>query len=318
MFLYDHIKVFSGNSNEALAKAVCDYLEIPLGGAEIEKFPDGEKIIRVEDDVRGRDCFVIQSTSRPVDENLVELLIYLDCLKRASASRVTAVIPYFGYARQDRKDEGRVPITAKLVANLITAAGADRVLTIDLHAAQLQGFFDIPVDHLTGELVLSKYFRDKKIDNLTIVSPDVGNIKIASRYTSHMGGDLAIVHKRRTSASDVQAQELIGEVAGRNILMVDDMITTAGTVCTAAKLVKERGAKKICVGASHGVFAPGSVEKLSKAPIDEVVVTDTIPLTPEAAKLKKIKVLTVSAMLGEAIKRIHRNESVSSLFAGNI
>jgi ribose-phosphate pyrophosphokinase len=317
MFLNDHIKVFSGCSNEPLAKAVCNYLEVPLGGARIDRFPDGEKIIRVEDDVRGRDCFVLQSTCRPVDENLVELLIYLDCLKRASASRVTAVIPYFGYARQDRKDEGRVPITAKLVANVITAAGADRILTIDLHAQQLQGFFDIPVDHLTGELVLSRYFRDKKVENLTVVSPDVGNIKIASRFASHLGGDLAIIHKRRTSASEVQAEELIGSVEGRNILMCDDMITTAGTVCTAAKLVKERGARNICVGATHGVFAPGAVERLSKAPIDEIVVTDTIQPTPEAAKLKKIKVLTVSAMLGEAIKRIHRNESVSSLFTGN-
>ena len=315
MFLNDHIKVFSGCSNEPLTKAVCDYLEVPLGGAKIEKFPDGEKIIRIEDDVRGRDCFVIQSTCSPVDENLVELLIYLDCLKRASANRVTAVIPYFGYARQDRKDEGRVPITAKLVANVITAAGADRILAIDLHAQQLQGFFDIPVDHLTGELVLSKYFRDKKIENLTVVSPDVGNIKIASRYASHLGGDLAIVHKRRLSGSQVQAQELIGNVEGRNVLMCDDMITTAGTICSAAALVKERGARKIWVGATHGVFAPGAVEKLSKAPVDEVVVTDTIPLSAEAGKLKKVKVLTVSAMVGEAIKRIHRNESVSSLFS---
>ena len=317
MFLNDHIKVFSGCSNEPLARAVCDYLEVPLGGAKIEKFPDGEKIIRVEDDVRGRDCFVLQSTCSPVDENLVELLIYLDCLKRASANRVTAVIPYFGYARQDRKDEGRVPITAKLVANLITAAGADRILAIDLHAQQLQGFFDIPVDHLTGELVLSKYFRDKKIENLTVVSTDVGNIKIASRYASHLGGDLAIVHKRRLSGSQVQAQELIGSVEGRNVLMCDDMITTAGTICSAAALVKERGARKICVGATHGVFAPGAVEKLSKAPVDEIVVTDTIPLSAEAGKLKKVKVLTVSAMVGEAIKRIHRNESVSSLFSAH-
>ena len=315
MFLNDHIKVFSGCSNEPLTKAVCDYLEVPLGGAKIEKFPDGEKIIRVEDDVRGRDCFVLQSTCSPVDENLVELLIYLDCLKRASANRVTAVIPYFGYARQDRKDEGRVPITAKLVANVITAAGADRILAIDLHAPQLQGFFDIPVDHLTGELVLSNYFRNKKIENLTVVSPDVGNIKIASRYASHLGGDLAIVHKRRLSGSQVQAQELIGSVEGRNVLMCDDMITTAGTICSAAVLVKERGARKIYVGATHGVFAPGAVEKLSEAPVDEVVVTDTIPLSAEAGKLRKVKVLTVSAMVGEAIKRIHRNESVSSLFS---
>jgi ribose-phosphate pyrophosphokinase len=315
MFLNDNIKIFSGCSNGPLAKAVCEYLELPMGGAQIEKFPDGEKIIRVEDDVRGRDCFVIQSTCSPVDENLVELLIYLDCLKRASAKRVTAVIPYFGYARQDRKDEGRVPITAKLVANLITKAGADRILAIDLHAQQLQGFFDIPVDHLTGSLVLSKYFRDKKIGNLTVVSPDVGNIKLASRYASQLGGDLAIVHKRRISGSQVQAQELIGSVEGRNILMPDDMITTAGTICSAAALVRERGASKIYVGATHGVFAPGAVEKLEKAPVDEVVVTDTIPLNADAAKLKKVKVLTVSSMVGEAIKRIHRNESVSSLFS---
>jgi ribose-phosphate pyrophosphokinase len=315
MFLNDNIKIFSGCSNERLAKAVCGYLELPMGGAKIEKFPDGEKIIRVEDDVRGRDCFVLQSTCSPVDENLVELLIYLDCLRRASAKRVTAVIPYFGYARQDRKDEGRVPITAKLVANLITAAGADRILAIDQHAQQLQGFFDIPVDHLSGLLVLSKYFRDKKMENLTVVSPDVGNIKIASRYTSLLGGDLAIVHKRRISGSQVQAQELIGSVDGRNVLMCDDMITTAGTICSAAALIKERGARNISVGATHGVFAPGAVEKLSKAPVDEVVVTDTIPLSAEAAKLKKIKVLSVSSMVGEAIKRIHRNESVSSLFS---
>ncbi|GAH70116.1 unnamed protein product, partial [marine sediment metagenome] len=238
----DNLKIFSGKSNEALAGAVCEYLGIPLGAAEIERFADGEKVVRVEDDVRGRDCFVVQSTCRPVDEHLVELLIYLDCLRRASASRITAVIPYFGYARQDRKDEGRVPITAKLVANLITTAGADRVLAIDLHAAQVQGFFDIPVDHLAGELVLSKYFRDKKIGKLTVISPDVGNMRIASRYAEHLGGELAIVHKKRMSGNEVHALEIIGEVKGRNILMCDDIIATAGTVCSAASLVKERGA----------------------------------------------------------------------------
>jgi len=280
----------------------------------MERFPDGEKVIKLEDDVRGRDCFVLQSTCRPVDENLVELLIYLDCLRRASASRITAVIPYFGYARQDRKDEGRVPITAKLVANLITTAGADRVLAIDLHAAQVQGFFDIPVDHLAGELVLSKYFKDKKIDKLTVISPDVGNMKIASRYASHLGGELAIVHKRRMSGSEVEAQEIIGEVEGRNILMCDDIIATAGTLCSAAELVKERGAEKIYVGATHGVLAGQALERLVEAPIDEVVVTDTIPLSETGKKLGNVRVLSVSSMLGEAIKRIHRNESVSSLF----
>ena len=314
MFFNDNMKIFAGSGSVALAGAVCKYLEIPLGGANIEKFPDGEKAIKLEDDVRGRDCFVIQSTCNPVDENLVELLIYLDCLRRASANRITAVIPYFGYARQDRKDEGRVPITAKLVANLIATAGTNRVLAIDLHAQQLQGFFDIPVDHLTGELVLTKYFRNKKISNLTIVSPDVGNMKIASEYASHLGGELAIVHKRRVSGGEVEALEIIGDVSGKNILMCDDMIATAGTVCTAAKLAKQRGAKRIFVGATHGVFAGEALERLGEAPIDEVVVTDTIPLCEAAQKVDNIRVLTVSGMLGEAIKRIHRNESVSSLF----
>jgi ribose-phosphate pyrophosphokinase len=322
VFLSDGLKIFAGNSNPALAEAICQYLGIPLGGATIERFPDGEKVIRIEDNVRGRDCYVVQSTCRPVDENLMELLIYLDCLRRASARRVSAVIPYFGYARQDRKDEGRVPITAKLVANIITAAGADRVLAIDLHAQQLQGFFDIPVDHLTGELVLSKYFKDKKISNLTVVSPDVGNIKTAAKYVAHLGGDLAIVHKRRVSGSEVNAYEIIGDVAGRNVVMCDDIIATAGTVCSAAKLVKERGAEKIYVGATHGVFVAQAFERLAQSPIDEVVVTDTIPLSERAKNLGNVnqpnvglvKVLSVAPMLGETIKRIHRNESVSSLF----
>jgi ribose-phosphate pyrophosphokinase len=315
MFLSNSLKVFSGSSNPELARAVCKYLDIPLGGAQISRFPDGEKLIRVEDDVRGTDCFVVQSTCEPVDEHLVELLIYLDCLRRASARRVTAVIPYFGYARQDRKDEGRVPITAKLVANLITTAGADRVLAIDLHAHQLQGFFDIPVDHLSGELVLSKYFKDKKIPNLTVVSPDVGNIKMAARYAGDLNGQLAIVHKRRVSGREVLAEEVIGQVQGKNVLMCDDIIATAGTVCGAANLVRKLGAERIYVGATHGVLAGEALDRLTKAPIDEVVVTDTIPLNDRAKEqLSSIKVITVSAMLGEAIKRIHRDESVSSLF----
>jgi ribose-phosphate pyrophosphokinase len=314
MFLNDNLKIFSGSSNPALAGDVCRYLEIPLGGAEIERFPDGEKTIRVEDDVRGRDCFVVQSTCNPVDEHLVELLIFLDCLRRASASRVTAVIPYFGYARQDRKDEGRVPITAKLVANMITTAGASRVLAIDLHAHQLQGFFDIPLDHLAGELVLSKYFRDLKIDKLTVVSPDVGNMKTAARYAEYLGGDLAIVHKKRLSGSKVAAEEIIGEVRERNVLMCDDIIATAGTVCSAAAMVKERGAEKVYIGATHGVFATKAFDRLAKSPIDQVVVTDTIPQDQMSKKISNIKVLSVAAMLGEAIKRIHRNESVSNLF----
>ncbi|HBG78224.1 MAG: ribose-phosphate pyrophosphokinase [Phycisphaerae bacterium] len=314
MFLSDNIKVFSGSSNLELTARICKYLGVPIGGAKVERFPDGEKIIKCEDDVRGKDCFVVQSGCEPVDENIVELLIFLDCLKRASATRVTAVIPYFGYARQDRKDEGRVPITAKLMSNLIATAGADRVLAMDLHAAQLQGFFDIPVDHLFAEPVLTKHFRDKKIDNLTIVSPDVGNIKRAARYVRSLNGDLAIIHKRRVSANLVEACEMIGSVEGRNVIMCDDIISTAGTIATAAKIVKERGAKKVFVGATHGIFCGPAIERINEAPIDEIVVTDTVPLDEKAGKIKNLKVLTVCEILGEAIKRIHRNESISAMF----
>ena len=309
------IKVFGGSGNPALTEAICKYIDVPSGKVKIDRFPDGEKIIKLEDDVRGADCFVVQSTCTPVDDNLVELLIFLDCLKRASAARITAVIPYFGYARQDRKDEGRVPITAKLVANLITTAGADRVVGIDLHAAQLQGFFDIPVDHLLAERELVKYFKSKNLKDLTVVAPDAGNMKTASRYASALGGELAIIHKRRVNGSEVECSEIIGDVAGRNIVMCDDMISTAGTLCGAAKLLKERGAKRIIVGATHGVLAGNAVEHLEQAPFDEVIVTDTIPLNDDAKKLKNIKVLTVAGLLGEAITRIHKNESISSMFS---
>jgi len=314
MDLDEELRVFTGNSNPDLTKAICDYLHIHLGRARIERFPDGERIVRIDDDVRGRDCFVVQSTCRPVDEHLMELLIFLDCLRRASARRVTAVIPYFGYARQDRKEEGRVPITAKLVANLLTTAGADRVLAVDLHAPQLQGFFDIPVDHLTGELILAKYFEAKRIPDLTVVAPDVGNIKTAARYTAFLGADLAIIHKKRLNGREVVAADLIGSVRDRNVLMCDDMISTGSTVCTAAELVKGRGARSIYVGATHGVFAPGALEALTRAPIDEVVVTDTIPTEQATTQVKKIKVLSSAAMLGEAIRRIHMNESISIMF----
>jgi ribose-phosphate pyrophosphokinase len=314
MLLNENIKIFGGSSNPQLTEKICRYLDVPVGGAKIERFPDGEKMIKCEDDVRGKDCFIVQSGCEPVDANLVELLIFLDCLKRASASRVTAVIPYFGYARQDRKDEGRVPITAKLVANLITTAGADRVLAMDLHAAQLQGFFDIPVDHLFAEPVLSKYFQNKKIEKLTIVSPDIGNMKRAARYVEHLNGELAIIHKRRVNGKEVQFGEIIGTVKGRNILMCDDMISTASTMCTAAKIVKEQGANKIFIGATHGIFSDKAVENIADSPIDEVVVTDTLPLKENVKKLKNLKVLTVSEILGEAIKRIHKNESISAMF----
>ena len=309
------IKVFSGTSNPKLSEKICDYLGVSLGAAKIELFPDTERIIKLEDDVRGKDCFVIQPTCSPVDENLMELLIFLDCLRRASASRITAVVPYFGYARQDRKDEGRVPITAKLVANLITSAGADRLLSIDMHAAQLQGFFDIPVDHLTAGPVFMKYFKSKKLSDLTVLAPDVGNMKIAAKYASALGGELAIIHKRRINGSEVDCEEIIGEVEGRNIVMCDDIISTAGTVCSAAKLVKKRGAKKIIVGATHGVLVGKAIERISDAPFDEVLTTDTIPLNDGTKNLNNIKILTVAELLGEAIKRIHKNESISSMFS---
>ncbi|MBC8379250.1 MAG: ribose-phosphate pyrophosphokinase [Planctomycetes bacterium] len=306
--------VFSGTSNPALAESVCRYLNLEPGKVEVSCFPDGEKFIRLESDVRGRDVYVIQSTCAPVDQNLVELLIFLECLRRASAARVTAVIPYFGYARQDRKDTGRVPITAKLMANLITSAGADRVLSIDLHANQLQGFFDIPMDHLTAEPVIVKYLAQKRLPDLTVVAPDVGNMKTASRYSTALGAELAIIHKRRLSGQEILCEEIIGTVEGRNIVMVDDMISTAGTICGAAKMAKDRGAKKIVVGATHGVFAGPAAERLAASPIDEVFVTDTIPLQVPAEKIKNLKVLSIAPFLGEAIRRIHSNESLSSMF----
>ncbi|MEN8126820.1 MAG: ribose-phosphate pyrophosphokinase [Planctomycetota bacterium] len=306
--------VFSGSSNPALAEAICSYLNLELGKVEISTFPDGEKHIRLESDVRGRDVYVIQSTCQPVDENLVELLIFLDCVRRASAARITAVIPYFGYARQDRKDAGRVPITAKLMANVITSAGADRVLSLDMHAKQLQGFFDIPVDHLTAEPVLVQYLKQKQIPDLTVVSPDVGNMKTASCYASALGAELAIIHKRRLNGQDVSCEEIIGAVEGRNVVMVDDMISTAGTITGAATMVKERGAKQIVVGATHGVFAGPAIERLNEAPIDEVFVTDTIPVKEAVSGLKNLKVLSVASLIGEAMRRIHSNESISTMF----
>lgn len=306
--------VFSGNSNPALAEEVCSYLNLEQGKAEISSFPDGEKLIRLESDVRGRDVYIIQSTCTPVDENLVELLVFLDCVRRASASRITAVIPYFGYARQDRKDAGRVPITAKLMANIITSAGADRVLSMDMHAKQLQGFFDIPVDHLTAEPVLVQYLKQKRISDLTVVAPDVGNMKTASRYATALGAELAIIHKRRLSGQDVHCDEIIGAVEGRNVVMVDDMISTAGTITSAAKMVKDRGAKKIVVGATHGVFCGSAIGRLQDAPIDEIFVTDTIPVQENVSELKNLKVLSVAPLIGEAMRRIHSNESISTMF----
>ncbi len=310
------LKIFSGRSNPALATSICDFLHLSLGACTLNTFPDGEFHCKIED-VRGRDVFLVQPTSPPVNDTLMELLIMIDTCKRASAARVTAVLPYFGYARQDRKDEGRVPITAKLVANLVTRAGADRVLAMDLHAAQIQGFFDVPVDHLYAGKVLTHYFKKQGFapEDLVVVSPDEGSIKRAVGHAQRIGGTLAIVDKRRSNAYDTVQENIIGgPVEGKIALMFDDMISTAGSICGAAELVKQRGAKEIHVAATHGVFAGNAIERLEKAPIDSIVITDSIPLAPEKA-LDKIKVLSVAQLLGEAIKRIHHAQSISAIFA---
>ncbi len=309
------LKIFTGNANPSLAKKICEHLSIKLGDAYVGRFPDGEIDIKVNEDVRGSDVFLVQPTCAPVNENLVELLIFIDCLRRASASRITAVLPYYGYARKDRKDEGRVPITAKLVANIITEAGADRVLTVDLHAAQIQGFFDIPVDHLLAFPVISKYFAAMNMEDLVVVTPDVGGIKLARNYSKKLGIKMAIVDKRRVGPEETEVGFVIGDVSGKNVVMIDDLIATGGSIAQAANVLKERGAKDIYVGTTHPVFCGAAVQKLAAAPIKEIIVTDTIPLGDKVKGLgDKIKVLTISALLGDAIKRIHRHESVSSLF----
>ncbi len=311
----DKLKVFSGRANPELAKKICDHLQIPLGRGRTELFPDGELLVKVDEDVRGRDCYIVQSTSHPVNAHLMELMIWIDCLRRASASRVTAVIPYFGYARQDRKDEGRTPITAKLVANLIERAGADRVVSVDLHAAQVQGFFDIPVDHLNAGPVLSKWFKSLKLSNRVFVSPDVGNVKRAQVYANALGGEICIIDKRRKSGKDIEAKQIIGDVEGKNVLMVDDMITTAGTMTEAVKILKKNGAQDVYISATHAVFAPPAMERLSNCPFTKLAVTDTIPIGNRCDALKdRMEVLSVAGLLGDAINRIHHNESVSALF----
>lgn len=310
-----NLKLFSGRSNPRLSQSISEYLGIPLGRVTITPFPDGELMVKLDDDVRGRDVFIIQPTCAPVNESLMELLIFIDCARRASAERITAVIPYFGYARQDRKDEGRTPITAKLAANLIATTGADRVLTIDLHAAQIQGFFDIPVDNLFAEPVLSSYFAEQSFQDLVLVSPDVGNVKRARVYARRLGGDLAIIDKRRTCGDKVEVGHIIGNVKDRTVLMMDDMISTGGTVCMAAKLCMNNGARKVYVGATHAVLAGPAAERLRAAPIEQVLVTDTIPVdSAKAALIGKLKVLGMAELIGEAIHRIHNDESVSSLF----
>jgi ribose-phosphate pyrophosphokinase len=306
------VKLFSGTSNRPLAEAICAYVGIPLGRCVVSAFPDGETFVKIEENVRGEDVYVIQSTSPPTNHHLMELFIMMDALRRASASRITAVLPFYGYARQDRKDQPRVPITAKLVANLLVAAGANRVLTMDLHAQQIQGFFDIPVDHLYAAPVMYEYLKRKAFPDLVVVSPDVGGLKMAHAYSQVLDTGLAIVAKRRKSATEIESMTIIGEVRGKTILLVDDLTETAGTLTAAASLLKKKGARGIFACVSHAILNDLGVQRLRKSNIDELITTDTV-LRP-AIDGVKIVTLSVAGLLGEAIKRIHSNSSVNSLF----
>jgi ribose-phosphate pyrophosphokinase len=306
------VKVFSGTANEPLAQAICKYIGIGLGKCNISSFPDGETFVKVVENVRGEDVFIIQSTCPPTNHNLMELFIMIDAVRRASAARITAVLPFYGYARQDRKDQPRVPITAKLVANLLVASGTNRILTMDLHAQQIQGFFDIPVDHLYAAPVMYEYLRRKHLTDLVVVSPDVGGLKMAHAYSQTLEAGLAIVAKRRKSAIEVESMAVIGEIKGKNILLVDDLTETAGTLTAAAALLKKKGAKQILACVSHAILNDVGIQRLRKSVIDELITTDTVQRP--AIDGVKIVTLSVAGLLGEAIKRIHTNSSVNSLF----
>jgi len=312
----NHLKVFSGRAHPQLAEEIADYLALPMGRLTLSNFPDGEISVRVEEDVRGRDVFLVQPTCPPVNENLVELLLMLDSFRRASAARITVVLPYYGYARQDRKDVGRVPISAKVVANLLTTAGANRVVCCDLHAAQIQGFFDIPVDHLLAAPVFNEYLLGLNIppQELVIVSPDEGRIKQALKHQKRLGGGLAIVDKRRASATETNQANMIGDsLRGKVAVMFDDMITTAGSMVGAVNIARANGAREVYVCATHPVLCGPAVERLRDAGIKQIIVTNSVPVPP-AKQLPNLRILSVARLLGEAIKRIHCNESVSRLF----
>ncbi len=309
------LKLFSGNSNPALAKEICQCLGVGLGEALVSEFSDGEIRVRIEENVRGTDVFVVQSCCTPVNNSIMELLIMIDALKRSSAYRITAVIPYFGYARQDRKDQPRVPISAKLMADLITTAGADRVLTMDLHAGQIQGFFNIPVDHLYATPVLLDYITREGGPDLVVVSPDAGGVERARAFAKRLQASLAIIDKRREGPNNAQIMNIIGDVEGRNALLLDDMIDTAGTIVQGAQACAEKGARMVWAGCTHPVLSGPALERLQESCLTQVVVTNTIPLNGKEQRCPKLRVLSVAPLLGEAITRIHEEESVSSLFA---
>lgn len=306
------MKILSGNANRALAERIASYLGTHLGEVEISQFPDGETFVKIRENIRGRDVFIVQSICRPPNENLMELLIMIDAARRASAARITAVLPFYGYARQDRKDQPRVPITAKLVANLLVAAGTNRLLTVDLHAQQIQGFFDIPVDHLYASASVAKYLKAKKLKNPVVVSPDTGGVKVAHAYAQMLECGLAIIAKQRKGPSEVEPLALVGDVKGCSAIMVDDLTTTAGTFCSAAKVLEANGVDSIYAAVTHAPLTEGGLDRLKAAPIRELVVTDTVPMVDTRGV--NVTVLSVAELLGEAILRIHENRSVSSLF----
>lgn len=313
--MFKSISIFTGTANPALAEAIAQYLDLPVGKAEVTRFSDGEIFARIQENVRGVDVYVVQPTCAPVNDNLMELLVMVDALKRASAGSITAVIPYYGYARQDRKVAPRTPITAKLAADLITTAGVERVVSVDLHAGQIQGFFDCPFDHLYANQVILDHMSERfKGEDIVFVSPDAGGVERTRAYAKRMNADLAIIDKRREKANVSEVMHIVGEVEGRDCIILDDMIDTAGTLCNAAKALKSHGAQRVYAAATHGVLSGPAVERISASELEEVVVTDTIPLSPAAVECGKFKVLTVASLLGEAIKRIHHSDSVSSLF----
>lgn len=312
---FSEMKIITGTAHPVLVQSICDYLGQPLGDATVSTFPDGETFVKVNENIRGRDVFIVQPTCPPTNQNLMELLILVDAARRASSARITAVIPFFGYARQDRKDQPRVPITAKLVANLLVAAGVNRVLTMDLHAQQLQGFFDIPVDHLYALPVMIQYLRDLNLGDLVVVSPDVGGVKMASAYAQALGAGLAIVVKRRKTSTEIEPVAVIGDVRDRNVIIVDDLTETAGTLCGAAEILRAEGARDIFAGVSHAVLTDLAVERLKNSEIKELITTDSVPVP--VCEESRVKVLSVARLLGEGIRRIHDDESVSSLFRIN-